>query len=74
MPPTSDGDIRTIGCVVAKLIPDAGHLDRIRQALRATQITADRRASARLGVQDRYGIGVNEAIEIETTTRDRMPL
>ena len=33
MPPTSDGDIRTVGCAAAKLIPDARHLDLIRQAV-----------------------------------------
>lgn len=33
MPPTSDGDIRTVGCSVAKLIPDAEHLKLIREAV-----------------------------------------
>ena len=33
MPPTSDGNIRTVGCSVTRLIPDAKHLDLIRQAV-----------------------------------------
>jgi hypothetical protein len=33
MHPTSDGDIRTVGCSVAKLIPDAEHLELIREAV-----------------------------------------
>ena len=33
MPPTSDGCVRTVGCAVAKLIPDAKHLDLIRQTV-----------------------------------------
>ena len=35
MPPTSDG-IRTVGCTLAKLVPDAGQLDAIREAVTAT--------------------------------------
>jgi len=35
MPPTSDG-IRTLGCNLARLVPDAGHLDAIRQAVAST--------------------------------------
>ena len=35
MPPDSDG-IRTVGCALAKLVPDAGHLDAIREAVTAT--------------------------------------
>ena len=35
MPPTSDG-IRTVGCNLARLVPDAGHLDAIRQAVAST--------------------------------------
>ena len=35
MPPTSDG-LRTVGCVLQKLIPDAGQLDTIRQAVAST--------------------------------------
>ena len=33
MPPTSDGCVRTVGCALAKLIPDAEHLDLIRGAV-----------------------------------------
>lgn len=32
MPPTSDGNIRTVGCSVSKLVPDAEHLGIIREA------------------------------------------
>ena len=35
MPPTSDG-ISTVGCNLARLVPDAGHLDAIRQAVAST--------------------------------------
>ena len=35
MPPTSDG-IRTVGCALAKLVPNAGHLNAIREAVAAT--------------------------------------
>ena len=35
MPPTSDG-IRTVGCSLQKLVPDAGQLDAIRQAVAST--------------------------------------
>ena len=35
MPPTSDG-IRTVGCNLARLVPDAGHLDAIRHAVAST--------------------------------------
>jgi hypothetical protein len=41
MPPTSDGAresneaIRTVGCSLAKLVPDAGHLERLRQVVAA---------------------------------------
>jgi hypothetical protein len=33
MPPTSDGCVRTVGCALAKLIPNAEHLDLIRGAV-----------------------------------------
>ena len=33
MPPTSDGNIRTVGCSVSKLVPDAEHLGIIREAV-----------------------------------------
>lgn len=36
MPPTSDGNIRTVGCNLQRLVPDAGHLDAIRQAVAST--------------------------------------
>ena len=37
MPPTSDGDdIRTVGCSLERLIPDATHLQKIRDAVTAT--------------------------------------
>jgi hypothetical protein len=35
MPPTSDG-IRTVGCSLQKLVPDAGQLDAIRRAVAST--------------------------------------
>ena len=35
MPPTSDG-LRTVGCNLQKLVPDAGQLDAIRQAVAST--------------------------------------
>ena len=35
MPPASDG-LRTVGCNLQKLVPDAGHLDAIRQAVAST--------------------------------------
>lgn len=35
MPPTSDG-IRTVGCSLQKLVPDAGHLDAIQKAVAST--------------------------------------
>jgi len=36
MPPTSDGDVRTVGCALARLVPDAGHLDALRRAVEST--------------------------------------
>jgi len=33
MPPTSDGCVRTVGCALVKLIPNAEHLDLIRGAV-----------------------------------------
>ena len=36
MPPASDGDVRTVGCALARLIPDAGHLDALRRAVEST--------------------------------------
>ena len=35
MPPTSDGEIRTVGCSLEKLIPDPEHLEKIRAAIAA---------------------------------------
>ena len=35
MPSTSD-EIRTVGCSLQKLVPDAGQLDAIRQAVAST--------------------------------------
>ena len=35
MPPTSDG-LRTVGCSLEKLIPDAAHLDKLRDAVERT--------------------------------------
>ena len=39
MPPTSDGKekTRTVGCALKKLIPDAGHLEKIRHAVTVTR-------------------------------------
>ena len=38
MPPTSDGkeNIRTVGCALEKLVPDASHLEKIRHAVAVT--------------------------------------
>ena len=38
MPPTSDGkeNIRTVGCALDKLVPDASHLEKIRHAVAVT--------------------------------------
>lgn len=36
MPPTSDGDVRTVGCALKRLVPDAGHLDALRRAVAST--------------------------------------
>jgi hypothetical protein len=36
MPPTSDGEIRTVGASLERLIPDADHLSKIRTAIAAT--------------------------------------
>jgi hypothetical protein len=37
MPPTSDGEsIRTVGCALAKLVPDPAHLEKIREAVATT--------------------------------------
>ena len=37
MPPASDGPrIRTVGCALAKLVPDAGHLNALQKAVTAT--------------------------------------
>jgi len=36
MSPTSDATIRTVGCSLQKLVPDAGYLDAIRQAVAST--------------------------------------
>ena len=33
MPPESDGSLRTVGCSLERLIPDAGHLCKIRSAV-----------------------------------------
>ena len=35
MPPASDG-IRTVGCSLERLVPDAAHLDAIRKAVVST--------------------------------------
>ena len=37
MPPTSDGEsVRTVGCALAKLVPDANHLQKIQHAVAST--------------------------------------
>lgn len=37
MPPTSDGEsVRTVGCALAKLVPDANHLQKIQHAVVST--------------------------------------
>ena len=37
MPPASDGDsVRTVGCALAKLIPNPVHLQKIRDAVTTT--------------------------------------
>jgi hypothetical protein len=37
MPPTSDGEtVRTVGCALAKLIPNASHLQKIQHAVAST--------------------------------------
>ena len=33
MPPESDGSLRTVGCSLERLIPDDGHLRKIRSAV-----------------------------------------
>ena len=37
MPPTSDGEsVRKVGCALAKLVPDANHLQKIQHAVAST--------------------------------------
>ena len=36
MPPESDGEVRTVGCALHRLVPDAGHLDALRRAVEST--------------------------------------